>query len=133
MKNKTIVVSEKLCEGCPAICCKTLAMEIGRPVNRVEVEELKWQLRFDTVKVYIHNRRWHQLVEGRCMYLDKDDRCTVYEERPDKCRKHNPTDCERYGPFYDLLISTPDELEEYWESKKRKKKKKSSEKPLIAV
>ena len=103
------------------------------PVNRAEVEELKWQLRFDTVKVYIHNRRWHQLVEGRCMYLGKDDRCKVYDERPEKCRKHNPADCERYGPFYDLLISSPDELEEYWASKRRKKKKISTEKPRIAV
>ena len=73
------------------------------------------------------------LVEGRCMYLGKGDRCTVYEKRPDKCRKHTPPDCERYGPFYDLLISTPDELEEYLASNKRKNKKSSTEKPLIAV
>ena len=133
MKNKTIVVSDKLCEGCEAICCKNLAMEIGRPENKAEVEDLKWQLRFDTVKVYIHKRRWHQLVEGQCMHLGNDNRCTMYEERPNKCRKHNPPDCERYGPFYDLLISTPDELEEYLAAKKGGRKKKSTAKPRIAV
>jgi Fe-S-cluster containining protein len=93
-------------------------MMIYRPRNRAEVEDLKWQLRFDTVRVYIRNNRWYQLVEGRCMYLAEDGSCTEYGRRPDKCRRHNPPDCEFFGRFYDVMISTPDELDDYLNSRR---------------
>ncbi|MBD3264401.1 MAG: YkgJ family cysteine cluster protein [Candidatus Omnitrophica bacterium] len=116
-------IKNKDCKICPAICCKNLAMEIGKPANNSEVEDLRWQLHFDTVKVFIRNRRWYQLVEGRCIYLTEEDRCAIYENRPQKCRKHNPPDCEYFGEFYDILISTPEELDSYFESLKKSKKK----------
>ena len=116
--------TKKACVNCSAFCCKNLAMEIGKPTNKKEIEDLKWQLHFDTVKVYIHRRKWYQWVAGKCMYLDSNDRCTIYEERPQICRKHNPPDCEHFGAFYDIMIKTPDELEAYLESKSRKIKKK---------
>ena len=116
--------SKEECIECPSICCKNLAMAIGRPVNKQEVEELKWQLHFDTVKVYIRHRRWHLWVKGRCMYLSKNNRCKIYAQRPDMCKKHNPPSCERFGKFYDIMISTPDELEKYLELKKKLSKGK---------
>ena len=109
---------------CDAFCCKNLAMRIGRPENKQEVEDLKWQLHFDTVKVYIHHHRWYQWIEGKCMYLSEEHRCTIYDQRPDKCKTHNPPDCEHFGKFYDVMISTPDELEKYLQAKKKKQKKK---------
>ena len=117
------ITTKKDCKECPAICCKNLALTIGRPENRQELEDLKWQLHFDTVKVFISNRRWHQLIEGKCMYLSEDNKCIIYDRRPDKCRKHNPPNCEFFGKFYDIMLSTPEELEDYWKSKKIRKKK----------
>jgi Fe-S-cluster containining protein len=118
-KETTIAV----CSECPSLCCKNLSMMIYRPQNRAEIEDLKWQLQFDTVRVYIRNHRWYQLIEGKCMYLGDDGRCIQYEDRPDKCRIHKPPDCEFYGPFYDIMISTPDELDEYLGSKRGKRGK----------
>ena len=102
-----------MCDGCPAICCTNLAMPMDKPRNRVDIEDLKWHLHYDTVSVFIRNRRWYLQVEGRCMYLDKNNLCTIYEKRPDKCRRHNPPSCEYYTEHYDVILHTPEELEEY--------------------
>ena len=118
--------TNEICSRCPSLCCKNLSMMICRPETRAEVEDLKWQLRFDTVRVYIRNRRWYQLIEGRCMYLGEDGRCTDYDNRPDKCRRHNPPDCEFFGKFYDVMISTPDDLERYLDSRNRKRRSRKA-------
>ncbi len=107
------------CQGCPAICCKNLAMEIGRPENKKEVEDLKWQLQFDTVRVYIRKNKWHQLVEGRCMHLSDDNFCLIYKDRPKICRRHNPPNCERYGDYYDIMLNDPVDLERYLSGRKK--------------
>lgn len=115
--------TNEICSQCDSLCCKNLSMMIYRPENRAEVEDLKWQLRFDTVRIYIRNHRWYQLIEGKCMYLGEDGRCTEYKDRPNRCRRHNPPDCEFFGVFYDVMISTPEELEEYLDSRHKHKKR----------
>ena len=122
MEKKKDKHSHKDCTGCPAICCHNLAMHIGRPSNKEEREELKWQLQFDSVKVYIRNRRWYQLVHGKCMHLDTKNRCTIYDKRIDKCKLHNPPHCERYGKFYNIMINNPGELDKYILKVKNKRK-----------
>jgi Fe-S-cluster containining protein len=117
------IKNNKYCRGCPAICCTNLSMGIGRPANSKEVEDLKWQLQFDTVKVYISKNRWYQLVEGRCIYLSEDNFCTIYDHRPKKCRDHNPPNCERFGKYYDVMLEKPKDLEKYLAKKKKAKKK----------
>lgn len=108
------------CTGCPATCCHNLSMSIGKPANKAEIEDLKWQLHFNTVKVYIRKRRWYQWVEGRCIYLDENHLCKIYDTRPDKCRNHNPPDCELFGKFYDIMFETPEQLEEYFKKSKKR-------------
>ena len=123
MKNKSTMPQNGSCRKCPAICCHNLALAIGRPVNRTELEDLKWQLHFSTVKVYIHGHHWYQWIKGTCRYL-KNNRCTIYEDRPERCRKHNPPNCEYHDKYYDVMFSTPEELEEYWVKKYRSKHRK---------
>ncbi len=101
------------CNGCPAKCCHDLVMHITKPRTRDDIDELKWELQYDTVRVFIVNYRWHRIIAGRCMYLDEDNFCTIYDRRPKRCREHNPPDCEHYGEFYDVMISTPEELDEH--------------------
>lgn len=121
MSKKT---SKKECMSCGGFCCENLAMAIGRPENKQEVEDLRWQLHFDTVKVYIHHKRWYLWVKGRCLYLTSNGRCKIYDQRPDRCKKHNPPGCEHFGKFYDIMLSTPDQLEKYLHLKKKAKLKK---------
>ncbi|MFA7114685.1 MAG: YkgJ family cysteine cluster protein [Candidatus Omnitrophota bacterium] len=119
-KRKTTLTD---CHKCNAKCCHNLSMHIGRPVTKSEIEDLKWQLQFDTVRVYIRHHRWYQLVDGKCMYLDKDYRCTIYDKRPKKCRDYNPPDCELNHKFYDIMFETPDDLEKYLKKSKKYKNK----------
>jgi Fe-S-cluster containining protein len=115
-----------ICMECSAICCKDLAVIILRPRTRGEIEELQWHLRFDTVSVFIRNRRWHLLIKGKCIYLADNNRCRIYDKRPDRCRDHSSAECERLGAFYEVLISTPEELLEYLDSGKNGKKPRAS-------
>jgi len=111
------------CGICPATCCRDLAMAIGKPHTKAEIEDLKWQVRFDNVDVFIKHHHWYLRVKGKCIYLGRDNRCKIYKRRPDKCRVHKPPHCERFGDYHEVLIHTPDELEAYLESKKKKRKK----------
>jgi Fe-S-cluster containining protein len=111
------------CQECPAICCKDLAMAIGKPHTKAEIEDLKWQVRFNTVDVFIKHHHWYLRVKGRCMYLGRNNLCKIYKDRPDKCRVHKAPNCERFGDYHEVLIRTPEELEDYLENLKRKSKK----------
>ena len=121
-KKKKSKKTKYHCNECPSICCTNLALSILKPNTKAEIEDLKWLLRFDTVKVYIRHNRWHEWVQGRCMYLDEHNLCTIYDHRPSKCRNHNPPNCEKFGDFYDVIFNTPDELEDYLKQKKRNKR-----------
>ena len=74
---------------------------------------MKWHLQYDNVRVAIRSYRWYIAVKARCMYLDKNNRCKIYEKRPERCRRHMPPDCEKYGEWYDAILSTPEEFEDY--------------------
>jgi Fe-S-cluster containining protein len=124
------------CSDCPALCCHDLSVTILKPANKKEIDDLMWHLNYDTVRVYIRNRRWHLLINGRCQYLDKKDLCTIYDRRFDTCRNHRPPHCERYDEWYDVLFTTPFELQDYleaerlrWSGRAGKKKRLSGKSP----
>jgi len=104
---------KKVCIECSAPCCRDLAMMITKPRTSSEIRELDWYLHFDTVSVAIRNYRWYLVIKGKCIYLSRNNMCKIYDKRPAICRRHNPPNCERYGTWYDVLISTPDELKRY--------------------
>jgi Fe-S-cluster containining protein len=78
-------------------------------------------LQFDTVRVYLRNKRWYMLVNGRCIYLGRDNKCKIYDRRPERCRRHNPPGCERFGRYYDVMLNTPEDLENYLGKEKQQK------------
>lgn len=119
--------SNPLCAGCPAYCCKDLTLMITKPRTKEEIELLKWQLQFDTVRVFITNYRWHVVIKGKCMYLDRNNMCKIYKDRPSTCRRHNPPDCERYGDYWDVMIETPEELDAYLSRRKKAKKRRAKQ------
>ncbi len=122
MNKKNRIPKNNYCKKCGAVCCKNLAMAIGKPKTKKEIADLEWQLHFDTVKVYVHKHHWYQLIEGWCMYLGKDNRCDIYQERPTICRKHSPPNCEMFGAYYDVMFNEPKDLGEYLRKTKRRKK-----------
>ncbi|MFH1504744.1 MAG: YkgJ family cysteine cluster protein [Candidatus Omnitrophota bacterium] len=105
--------AKSVCEECDAACCRNLAFAIIKPRTRHEIYDLKWKLHFDTVKVYVFKGRWHLLIISKCIYLSKKNLCKKYGQRPQVCRDHKPSSCEKTGEWYDKLISTPEELDIY--------------------
>jgi Fe-S-cluster containining protein len=124
-RGRTREGSRRACVDCPALCCHDLAIEILRPRLREDIDNLKWHLHFDTVHVAIRHRQWYLVVNGRCIYLDENNLCTIYDRRPDTCRDHNPPDCEKYGLWYHVWIETPDELEDYLKGRWKKRQRSS--------
>jgi len=120
------------CQDCPSKCCHNLSVWIGAPQTKAEYEDLLWELRFDTVRIYIRSKRWYLLIEGKCMYLDENLMCKIYETRPQKCRDHNPPNCERYGEFWDIMFEKPEDLQKYIDKKKAaaKRKKRAKKKTV---
>jgi Fe-S-cluster containining protein len=119
MKGRSKGGSKRACTNCPALCCHDLAIPIDRPRLKEDIDDLKWQLRYDVVHVAIRHRQWYLAVNGRCIYLDRNDLCTIYDERPPTCREHNPPDCEKYSRWYEYWIETPEQLDSYLSGKRR--------------
>jgi len=66
------------------------------------------------VNVFIDEGSWYLLINGRCRYLDDQNRCTIYDHRPSICRNHKAGDCEVDGEFdREYMFTKPDELLEY--------------------
>jgi len=124
----TKVRTLSLCSDCPAKCCHDLVLVIDKPKTKSDIKHYMWQLQYDTVRIAITGKKWHTVYEGRCIYLDDDNLCTIYERRPKKCRKHNPPDCEHYGKWYDVMIETPEELRDHLKAGEERKKAKKAEK-----
>lgn len=122
--NKHKHAANKCLSECKAICCNDLAVQIYKPVTKSEKEDLRWHLFFDAVKVFIRNRKWHLLIHSKCRYLSGEHRCTIYNKRPQRCIQHNHPHCELEGKFYDTLLKTPEEFDEYFAKSKKKTVKK---------
>ena len=116
-----MIVKEKdVCKECEAICCRNLAVPMTKPRNIAEIDDLRWKLHFDTVKVYIKSRRWYLLIKGKCMYLSDTNLCKIYDRRPEVCREHKSDSCEMTGQWYDKIISSPEELDAYTKQKRKR-------------
>jgi Fe-S-cluster containining protein len=130
MQHATVAKAKKrkdqVCMKCKAPCCQNLAIAVTKPRRIHEKELLKWYLHYDTVQIYIRNRRWYLLITGTCIYLSKKNLCTIYDKRPQICRAHRPDGCEITGQWYDTLLSSPRDLETFL---KRGKLKRARRRP----
>ena len=108
------------CEDCPALCCHDLVEPMDKPKTADDIFELKWELQYDTINVFVRSHRWYRIIAGRCMYLDRSNRCRIYERRPKRCRDMKPPECERFGEFYDVMITSPEELDEHLAKTRRR-------------
>ena len=109
------------CEKCDAPCCRDVAIPFTRPKNKTEVENLKWYLHFDAVRIFIKSHRWYYTIKGKCIYLSNKNLCKIYDQRPKICRDHQAESCEITGKWYDEMFSYPEELAEFLNKKAKKR------------
>lgn len=107
--------TECLCDRCTALCCRYFALEIDEPETAEEFDDIRWYLAHENVHIFIEDDEWFLSVQTRCQYLQDDNRCGIYEDRPKICREYTTENCDYYTGQYDFqqYFTKPEQLEAY--------------------
>ena len=104
------------CAGCVAHCCRYVAVEIDRPRAHWQNDQIRWMLLHENVSVYVGNdRHWYVEFRTRCRALQDDNRCGVYDHRPDLCQAYEIKQCPRWGtgPAHVVRFDSVREFEDF--------------------
>ncbi|MBQ9875432.1 MAG: YkgJ family cysteine cluster protein [Thermoguttaceae bacterium] len=112
--RKADVSPEKLCEYCNGKCCRYFALPIDVPTNYEEFDFVRWYLLHDRATVFVEDGNWFLMVQTVCKALRPDNRCAIYEKRPQICRDYTTERCEYEDLFvFEKYFETPEQIEEY--------------------
>ena len=112
--KKSEVPPERLCEFCDAKCCRYFALPIDKPATFEEFDYVRWYLLHERASVFVEDGDWFLLVHTPCKELGPDNRCRIYETRPQICREYSTTRCEYDDLFvFEQYFETPEQVEEY--------------------
>ena len=87
---RVAIVGQSPCELCTAACCKQNGHEFAALLHGDEVRKFApfaVNVPLATSDGRIADERVLPYVAGRCQFLSRDDRCTIYEDRPQACRR----------------------------------------------
>lgn len=77
------------------LCCTYLAVEISAPDSVRAATEILWHLYHEGVSIYRDSDdEWMVQFETRCKHLAADNKCAIYEQRPQICRDYAADTCE---------------------------------------
>lgn len=115
-------LTETPCSICPAICCQYFALQIDTPKCKHDFENIRWYLMHDRVNVFLDDGKWYLQVWSRCENLLPDNRCGVYETRPQICRDYgldadgraNCHATSKPNHEYEVLFTTAEQIEKYY-------------------
>ena len=113
-RREELKLGENLCEYCTAKCCKYFALPIDTPDSRADFEFIRWYLLHEYATVFVDEETWYLLVHTPCKHLEADNRCGIYETRPQICRDYSNDNCEYEDDYtYERYFETPEQIEEY--------------------
>jgi len=106
------------------MCCRYFALELDEPEDEEDFDALKWYLIHDKSWIWVDDGEWYLQVDAVCRYLGPDNRCQIYERRPQICRDYGMPEkledpdeplCDYFAvdESHDLEFRTIDELERY--------------------
>ena len=136
LRREQVPEGTVLCEHCTAKCCRYFALTIEAPEDWADFEYIRWFLLHDRASVFKEDGDWYLLVHTECRHLQPDNRCGIYETRPQVCRDYSTKDCEFEDDWtYDFYLETPDQVAEYMEAVLQKKNKsiRSLRPPLLPI
>lgn len=137
MPREKLPKGEVLCQYCTAKCCQYFALQIDPPKNRKDFDFIRWYMVHGTVSVFVEDGVWYLMIHNRCDHLQDDNRCGIYETRPQICRDYSTENCEYdEDACYEKLFETPEQLWEYAEAvlpMKKPGKRKPPQLPLVTV
>jgi Fe-S-cluster containining protein len=136
LRRKDVPKDKVLCEYCTAKCCRYFAVTIETPEDRTDFEYIRWFLLHDRAAVFKEDDDWYLLVHTECKHLQPDNRCGIYDTRPNVCREYSTKDCEFEDDWtYDLYLETSEQVSEYMEAVLQEKGQciRSPRPPLLPI
>ena len=117
MKREDLPKGSCLCEYCTAKCCRYFALPIDSPDTLNEFDYVRWFLLHGQASVFVEDESWYLLVHTVCKHLQADNRCGIYETRPEICRAYTTDNCEYdEDSTYEKYFETPEQVAEYVEA-----------------
>jgi len=110
------------CAKClPAKCCRYFSLEIDKPANKRDYDDLLWFLAHEKVSIYLWEKRWYLMVHNPCTFLDShSNTCKIYDKRPKMCREHSVDECEFDSDYeFDEHFKSYDELKRWLKKNKK--------------
>ena len=105
---------------CKGRCCRYITIQVPAPRDKIDMEEIRWFLAHRDISVYVVSRRWNVEIRNRCKYLNRRNRCDIYEKRPEICRLYDVESCEYpRRPKHKLQFDTIDQFDA-WRAQKRR-------------
>ena len=116
-RREEVPADENLCEYCTAKCCRYFALPIETPNDWRDFEFIRWYLLHEQASVFTEDGDWYLMVHTVCKHLQHDNRCGIYETRPQICREYTTDNCEYEDNWtYDQYFETPEQVYEYAEA-----------------
>lgn len=137
-KKAPVPFEQTKCGGCIALCCRYFALEIDKPVEPSDFEDLRWYMLHQNVEIFVEDRAWYVQMFNKCNMLGDDNKCTIYEIRPKICRDYSDDYCDKDeleggDGVSELTFHTVDELEAYrdkwvkrYEARKRRERSEAA-------
>ena len=101
---------EVLCDHCTAKCCRYFALPIETPTTRKDFDFIRWYLLHEGATVFTEDDSWYLCVHTVCKHLEHDNRCGIYETRPQICRDYTTDACEFDEFTYEHYFETPEQI-----------------------
>lgn len=117
IKREELKDGENLCQYCTAKCCRYYAFPITKPTTWKEFDFIRWYLLHGRASIFVDGGTWYIMVFADCNHLLSDNRCGIYETRPQICRDYTTDECEYDNETgYEMLFESPEQIEEYAEA-----------------
>lgn len=115
--REEIPADKHLCDYCTAKCCRYFALPIEEPTDWRDFEFIRWYVLHERASIFTEDDDWYLMVHTECRHLQDDNRCGIYETRPQICRDYSTDNCEyEDGWTYDRYFETPEQVYEYAEA-----------------
>jgi Fe-S-cluster containining protein len=136
LRRKDVPKEAVLCDYCTAKCCRYFALPIDGPEEFSDFEFIRWYLLHERATIFKEGDNWYLLVHTTCRHLQEDNRCGIYETRPQICRDYTTKDCEFEDDWtYDFYLERPEQVAEYTEAVLQEEGRsiRSTKPPLLPI
>jgi Fe-S-cluster containining protein len=116
-RRQDLKPGEVLCTYCTAKCCRYFALNIDTPKKWDDYDMIRWYLAHDHTAIFVEDGDWYLLIQTKCNYLMDDNRCAIYDDRMEICRKYTTVNCEYDDDAtYEKYFDAPEQIWEYAEA-----------------